>query len=87
MAVSSDPVKGNDQKSDDFWTQVQEKFLLFGYKIPHYHSRSHSGLKSRFKTTIQPKCSKFLSIYKSVKATEKSGYNEDDYVEEAMENY
>ena len=64
-----------------------DEFLKLSYKIDHSNSRTPTGIRQRFKATISAKVSKFLSVLKSIKSTEISGYTEKDYCEDATEDY
>ena len=49
--------------------------------------RNYNNLAVRWRRTIQPVMTKFISCYKRIKNVEKSGWNEDDYMSAAIKDY
>jgi hypothetical protein len=98
--VSQNPVKGNGQKGDIFWNLVLDEFRKKVFDEAYEDKnemekvvwlarteRSTSGIKSRFTNQISPDVSKFLAELKKTKSVEQSGWNENQYVEDAMDSF
>jgi hypothetical protein len=90
--VSVDPIKGVGQKSEAFWTRVLEKYVLLsekylsenGVEIP---VRNKESLEQRWKKKISKSVQLWNKFYKQVKSLPRSGWNEDNYIEEAGKLY
>ena len=90
--VSVDPIKGVGQKSEAFWTRVLEKYVLLsekylsenGVEIP---VRNKQSLEQRRKKKISKSVQLWNKFYKQVKSLPRSGWNEDNYIEEAGKLY
>jgi hypothetical protein len=90
--VSVDPIIGVGQKSETFWTRVLEKYLLLteqyladnGDELP---VRNSASLQQRWKKRIANSMQLWNKFYRQVKSVKRSGWNEDNYLEEASKLY
>ena len=89
--VSLDPTKGANQKADAFWSAVQEKYQFFMEKEDKagldLHPRAATSLRERFKRKIQVQVNQFNPIYVNIKKVVKSGWQDADYMKEALARY
>jgi hypothetical protein len=90
--VTVDPIKGVGQKSETFWTRVHEKFCLLQQKelaiIGHdIYIRTRDSIEQRWKKRISKNVQLWNKHYRQLKGMQKSGWNEDKYVEEASALY
>ena len=79
--ASEDPVRGNGRKSDLFWTEVNNKFVLFRGEGA-YIDRATNALNLRF-NAIARDVTKFIVAHKKVLALNKSGSTPADAIREA----
>ena len=90
-SVTLDPILGTNQKGDQFWTKVHEKYQIFMEKEDRacleIHPRNPNSLKERFQRNIQKQVNVFNPFYISVKRVVKSGWNERDYMNLALNKY
>jgi hypothetical protein len=89
--VSQDPIKGNDQKSGDFWNNIRSTFMEL-YKAEaevadEAMDRDVTSLQTRFRRHIHKDSQEFNGILKKEKETPKSGENEEDLLKRAVETY
>jgi hypothetical protein len=92
VSVSVDPIVGVGQKSEAFWTRVLEKYLLltekhlsdYGAELP---VRNSASLQQRWKKKIAYQMQLWNKFYRRIKSVKHSGWNEDNYVEEASKLY
>jgi hypothetical protein len=92
MIASVDPIKGVGQKSETFWTQVLEKYVILsekylsenGVEIP---VRNKESIEQRRKKKISRPVQLWNKFYRQVKSLPQSEWNEDNYVEEAGKLY
>ena len=91
--LTNDAKTGTDQTSDTFWQRLFVKFTTVMMEeqkrtqaVVNEH-RSWQTLRSRWRRCIQKECMLFASIYRRVCTTVKSGWNDDDYVKEALARY
>jgi hypothetical protein len=90
--VSVDPIVGVGQKSETFWTRVLEKYLFltekhlsdYGAELP---VRNSASLQQRWKKKIAYSMQLWNKFYRRIKSVKRSGWNEDNYVEEASKLY
>ncbi|KAI2502811.1 No apical meristem-associated C-terminal domain [Fragilaria crotonensis] len=90
--VSVDPIKGVGQKADAFWTRVLEKYVILsekyladnGVEIP---VRNKDSIEQRWKKTISKSVQIWNKFYRQLKSVKRSGWNEDNYIEEAGNLY
>lgn len=78
--VSEDPIKGTDQSSNDFWTNVRAHASL---SLPSFEHRFQDSLRQRF-GTISRTISKFSGCYASVMRLNQSGKSNEDKYEDAV---
>jgi len=90
--VSVDPIKGVGQKADTFWTRVHEKFLILSQK--HFSDnaldmpmRTKESIEQRWKKRISKCVQLWNKFYRQLKSVNRSGWNEDKYIEEAGNLY
>ena len=91
--VSVDPIVGVGQKAETFWTRVLEKYLLLtekhlsdsGAELP---VRNTDLLQQLNKKKIGYSMQLWNKFYRQInKAVKRSGWNEDNYVDEASKLY
>ena len=91
--MTNDAKTGTDQTSDAFWQRLFLKFttvMIEEQKRTQAEVNNHRSwktLRSRWRRCIQKETMLFASVYRRVRAQEKSGWNEDDYQKEAMTRY
>ena len=89
VEVSTNPIKGNDQKSPDFWKAVEEDFAINFvkvYKIP-VTERAENSHQNRF-TTIASAVNKFCGFFDTcIRGPAPSGSDPSDAVYNTTENY
>ena len=91
--LTNDAKTGTNQTSDAFW---QRLFVKFTTLMMEEHKRSQAqinehrswgGLRSRWRRCIQKECMLFGLVFRCVRATEISVWQEEDYIKEAMTRY
>ena len=87
-----DPIKGVGQKADTFQPRVHEKFLILSQKHFSDHDlempfRTKESIEQRWKKKISKSVQLWNKFYKQLKYINKSGWNEDKYIEEAGNLY
>jgi len=90
--VTVDPIRGVGQKSATFWTRVHEKFCLLQQQElanvgVHTYIRTRDSIEQRWKKRISKSVQLWNKYYRQLKGTQKSGWNEDKYIEEASSLY
>jgi hypothetical protein len=86
--VSVDAIKGVGQKADTLCTQVLEKFVILsekylannGVEIP---VQNKDSIEQRWKKKISKSVQVWNKFYRQLKKVKQSGWNEDNYIEEA----
>jgi hypothetical protein len=86
--VSVDPIKGVGQKADTFWTRVLEWYVILsekyladnGVEVP---VRNKDSIEQRWKKKISKSVQVWNKFYRQLKSAKRSGWNEDNYIEEA----
>lgn len=90
-SVTLDPVVGTNQKAEDFWKKVHDKYHMFMEKEDKLclesHPRSPSSLRERFNRNIQKQVNVFNAVYIGVKKVVKSGWQDEDYMKSALQKY
>ena len=88
--VSHHPKKGADQKASAYWNLVLKQFLVLSKYLALSHQeervRASVACKDSWKT-LQTKISKFIGNYTTVINAEKSGYQEQDYIDNAVNSF
>jgi hypothetical protein len=90
ISVSTDAIHGSQQKGNIFWSKVHQKFKLFASKEPggnELRGRPVDSLKQRYTKVIAKAVSKYNKFYKTLKNDNKSGWNEEMYMDEASKLY
>ena len=80
VAASDDPIVGNYQDGKTFWQSVQAAYSKLSATN---EERSKQGLQGRW-ADINKKVTKFNGTYLQLKKVQRSGYNEEKYVEDAL---
>ena len=87
--VSEDPVRGTDQRVDEFWDAVYNKFLkmcklkCLPRILAQAEKKKSSSLKNKFRRDIMPDMNHFLGIMKRHPLA--SGENEEDQRKRCLE--
>ena len=89
LSVSEDATKGANMRSETFWDAVLEKFrfLCQQAKLENWDRWRRKSVETRWRTHIIRDMNKFNAYYRSVKSEKKSGWNDDDYLKKAIENF
>lgn len=91
--VSEQAVTGTDQNSDRFWTSVFQRYkeilLKQGAMTEEQilYGRTADSMKSRWQRRISKEVQLFVSVLKRVKSVYHSGWNEDNYMTEALNRF
>ena len=88
--VSQDGAKGTDQTMQEYWERIKEKFdeLVATDKVClEKGDRPWKSLQNRFDRHIRRQVNKYNSFYKAAKEKNPSGWNEENFIEEACQNY
>jgi Predicted ATPase with chaperone activity len=86
VSVSEDPINGSQQRANIFWAKVHQKYqrlLAQQDKNNQPEIRSLDSVKQRYTKFIQKETVKFNKFYVHLKKQNKSGWTEDNYLEEA----
>jgi hypothetical protein len=81
VAASEDAITGTDQKASKFWSRV---FEIYVELIPDGKDRTSTACTARW-GTINQDVTKFCGLYSQVTSIAKSGWTDDNYLEEARE--
>ena len=95
IAVSEDPITGAEQKGDQFWVRIRDKFhdlwktrrgedRAFALRVS---GRTSTALKNRWGTRISHDCQKFSSYYQRVIALNQSGQTTEDRITAAQKMF
>jgi hypothetical protein len=86
VSVSEDPINGSQQRANIFWAKVHQKYRVLiaqQEKNKQPEIRSVDSIKQRYTKTIAKETGKFNKFYILLKKQNKSGWTEDNYMEEA----
>ena len=83
LNTSKDPIHGNDKKSDSFWGQITKEF---NQNSQQDHHRDTNSLKIHW-TCLSKMINEFNGYWISVCKMNKSGYSDDQLMEEAQKRY
>jgi hypothetical protein len=86
VSVSEDPINGSQQRANIFWAKVHQKYkvlLAQQDKRNQPEIRSVDSVKQRYTKVIAKEICKFNKHYILLKKQNKSGWAEDNYIEEA----
>ena len=89
LFISHDPIKSNQQSGETFWERI---FAVFSSKLAKRYgekaasTRTVTAVQNRW-STMNHDLNKFAGVLSQVKAVLKSGYNEEDYLTDAMATY
>ena len=81
-SVGYDSINGSDQKGAVYWEKVQKNFVARGGSA----GRSMKALKNRW-STMQTAINLFIGYYSTATSIERSGSNDDDYLQFAHDLY
>jgi hypothetical protein len=87
--VSNDPIKSNQQSGETFWERIFAPFSLKLQKMYGDQAATHctvTAVQNRW-SSMNHDINKFVGCLTQVKAIPKSGYNEDDYIADALSTY
>ena len=91
--MTNDAMPGTVQSSDDFWKSHFQKFSTFMIEkhgktnAQMNDQRTWRAVRSRWRRCILKECMLFGSIYRDVREIEKKGWQENDYIKEALSRY
>ena len=83
VQASQDPIIGTNQDGKSFWQTIKANFMKLSKTN---EERSISSLQSRW-SDINKKATKFNGTYLQLKRLNRSGFNEEKYLEEALKLY
>ena len=89
--VSVDPIKGVGQKADTFRTRVLEKYVILSEKYLANNGvdipvRNKDSIEQRWKKKISKSVQVWNTFYRQLKSGKRSGWNEDNYIDEEAGN-
>ena len=91
VAATLDPTRGTSQKSEEYWGKIHENFRKFMEKEDRAtlmeKNRAPKSLKDRFDRQIIKKVQAFNPFYIRAKRLDKSGWQDPDYMKEALKKY
>ncbi|KAF4047145.1 putative Myb DNA binding domain-containing protein [Phytophthora infestans] len=82
LDVSQDPVVGDEQKRDAFWSKVHEEFVGRSGATPSHEQRGVHSLHTRWRN-LQAACNKFAGCYAAIVARNESGKTVEDKILDA----
>ncbi|KAI2509564.1 No apical meristem-associated C-terminal domain [Fragilaria crotonensis] len=90
--VTVDPIRGVGQKGENFWMRVHEKFCMLQQNElvesgQDVQPRNKDSVEQRWKKKISKSVQLWNKFYKQLKGSNKSGWNEAKYIEEAGNLY
>jgi hypothetical protein len=89
--VSQNPIKGTDQASADFWSDIETKYSMEMEKTcprSPYHKRPSLSLNNRFQRNIERTTNLFMSFWKRVHDVPPSSVaTKEEIIENACEEY
>ena len=85
LSISQDPIEGNGQKIESFWSRIADLFNE-GIPISDPWYRSAASLQSRW-SPLQASVSKFCGAYAQVVEEHHSGWNEQMVIDEALKRF
>src|SRR5690348_732279 len=85
LSVSQDPILGNGQKLDTFWSRIADIFNEGVVATDPWH-RSAASLQSRW-SPLQATIAKFCGVFAQVTEEYHSGWNEKMIVDEALQRF
>jgi len=83
LNTSKDPIHGNEKKSDSFWSQITKEF---NQNKQREHHRDTNSLKIHW-TRLSKMINEFNGYWISVCKMNKSGYSDDQLMDEAQKRY
>ncbi|KAJ0753217.1 putative glutathione transferase [Helianthus annuus] len=84
IGTSDNPVKGNNQPGDGFWSKVLTKFLAMMDQGPYRDIDSVSSKWRKLNSTVNRFCEEYNKLYTSDR---RSGWNDEDVFKMALEKY
>ena len=91
VAATTDPTKGTNQKSEDFWGTVHDNFYKFMEKEDRtrleQQKRISKSLMDRFQRKILKDTTEFNGFYIRSRKQQKSGWVDADYLNDALASY
>ena len=89
VGVSNDPIKSNQQSGETFWERIFARFSSKMQKRFGEQAASHrtvTAVQNRW-SMMNHDINKFVGCLAQVKAVQKSGYIEEDYITDALSTY
>ncbi|XP_021992668.1 glutathione S-transferase T3-like [Helianthus annuus] len=84
IGTSDNPVKGNNQPGDGFWSKVLTKFLAMMDQGPYRDIDSVSSKWRKLNSAINRFCEEYNKLYTSDR---RSGWNDEDVFKMALQKY
>ncbi|KAJ0944188.1 putative glutathione transferase [Helianthus annuus] len=84
IGTSDNPLKGNNQSGEGFWSKVLAKFLALMDQGPYRDLDSVSSKWRKMNTSINRFCEEYNKLYTSDR---RSGWNDEDVFKMALEKY
>jgi len=89
VGVSNDPIKSNQQSGETFWERIFARFSSKMQKRFGDQAASHRTVTAvqNCWSMMNQDINKFVGCLAQVKAVQKSGYNAEDYITDALSTY
>jgi len=89
VGVSNDPIKSSQQTGETFWERIFARFSSKMQKRYGDQAASHRTVTvvQNRRSSMNHDINKFVGCLAQVKAVPKSGYNEEDYITDALSTY
>ncbi|KAE9296595.1 hypothetical protein PR003_g23719 [Phytophthora rubi] len=88
LGISEDPIVGRYQKGSAFFGKVADAFNAAVIRLGEPEKqRAKDSITAHWRDTIQKKVTKFCGCYAKAKAVTRSGWTEQNYIDEALTIY
>lgn len=80
MTVLEDPIQGNSLRKEGFWRRI---CVIYNVNLEGDMGRTDKSLQSKF-SNMQKMISKFIGSMSKARSMVRSGWNDDNYMREAL---